>query len=572
MSRAGSDANPAGTAMPAGASPLPGMASELAAALRNAGARLMFGVPGGGANLDVVGAAEAAGLRFVLTHSETAAAISAGVTAELSGSPSSVVVTRGPGAASVVNGAAQALLDRQPILVVTDCVTAADRQRVSHQRLDQQTMLAPATKHTLVLGPEDTRPAADLALQLATGGRPGPVHLDVDPTARPQPPVPPPSRGAHPGLADLDAARAALRLARRPVFVAGVGLLGGADRPRLGRPTAREILRRVVADENVPVLTTYKGRGLVPDSSPNMAGVATGATIEAPVLDAADLIVGIGLDPVELIPGAWPYGAPVLLLGSWEVDDSSFFGDRVVAEVVGDVATILGELAGEITTDWPEGTGRDHRREANLRLLSAVPASPVGLTPQQVVTVARRAAPAGTIATVDAGAHMLVAVPLWAVDEPGELLVSSGLATMGFALPAAVAAALVRPDRHVICFTGDGGLGMALAELETVARLGLKVVVVVFNDATLSLIAIKQRPEGHGGQNAVRYASTDFAAIAAGCGLVSSHVADVGSYERALEAALAAEGPTLLDVTVDPSGYPAVIDAIRGARQRTMAE
>lgn len=558
--------------MPAGASPLPRMASDLADALRQAGARLMFGVPGGGANLDVVGAAEAAGLRFVLTHTETAAAISAGVAAELTGSPSSVVVTRGPGAASVVNGAAQALLDRQPILVVTDCVTAADRQRVSHQRIDQQAMLAPATKHSLVLGPEDTRPAADVALQLATRGRPGPIHLDVDPTAGRWAPLPVPSPGARNDAPAMDAARAALRRSRRPVFVAGVGLVGGVDRPRLGRPTARDVLRRVVEDENVPVLTTYKGRGLVPDSSPNLAGVATGATIEAPVLEAADLIVGIGLDPVELIPGAWPYDAPVLLLGSWKVDDSSFFGDRVVAEVFGDLAAILGELAGEITTDRPEATGREHREAADQRLLAAVPASPVGLTPQQVVTVARRVAPAGTIATVDAGAHMLVAVPLWAVEEPGELLISSGLATMGFALPAAVAAALVRPGRHVICFTGDGGLGMALAELETVARLGLKVVVVVFNDATLSLIAIKQRPEGHGGQNAVQYASTDFAAIAAGCGLVSSRIADVGSYERGLEAALASDGPTLLDVAVDPSGYPAVIDAIRGARQRTMAE
>lgn len=557
---------PAGAARPAGDPPLPRMAADLVGALRAAGSRLMFGVPGGGANLDVVGAAEAAGLRFVLTHTETAAAISAGVTAELTGLPSSVVVTRGPGAASVVNGAAQALLDRQPILVVTDCVATADRDRVSHQRLDQLALLAPATKESLTLGPEGTRTRADVAVNVATSGRPGPVHLDVDPTStRPFPTLRSPGTSSSDDAA-LGAARAALRRSRHPVMVAGVGV-NAFD--RIG---ATQRLRQMVADGNVPVLTTYKARGVVPDSSPNVAGVVTGATIEAPVLEAADLIVGVGLDPVELIPGAWPYAAPVLLLGSWGVDDSSFFGDRVVAEVFGDLAAILGELAGDLTTDWPEGTGRAHRREADRRLLAAAPAPPAGLTPQDVVTVARRAAPAGTIATVDAGAHMLVAVPLWAVDEPHELLVSSGLATMGFALPAAVAAALVRPKQHVICFTGDGGLGMVLAELETVARLGLKVVVVVFNDATLSLIAIKQRAEGHGGPNAVRYAPTDFAGIAAGCGLASSRISDVESYERAVQAALATDGPTLLDVAVDPSGYPAVLDAIRGARQRTMAE
>ena len=557
----------------AGAPPLTRMAADLATGLRQQGARLVFGVPGGGANLDVVGAAEAAGLRFVLTHTETAAAIMAGVTSELRGRPSAVVVTRGPGAASVVNGAAQALLDRQPILVLTDCVAADDRERVSHQRLDQKAMLASVTKESLPLGPERTRTVVDIALIIATNQRPGPVHLDIDPTAKPSsfPRLRAPGASASDPAA-LDAARAALRRSRRPVVVAGVGALGGVHRDIVGRAPARDLLRRMVADQNVPVLTTYKGRGLVPDSSPNMAGVVTGATIEAPVLEEADLIVGIGLDPVELIPGAWPYAAPVLLLGGWEVDDSTFFGDQVVAEVFGDLAAILAELVGEVTTEWPEGFGQQHRQEAQRRLLAAVPASPTGLTPQDVVTVARQVAPAGTIATVDAGAHMLVAVPLWEVDEPGRLLVSSGLATMGFALPAAIAAALVRPKSHVICFTGDGGLGMALAELETVARLGLKVVVVVFNDATLSLIAIKQRAEGHGGPNAVRYAATDFAAIGAGCGVAAERISDVASYRCALEEALSRDGPTLLDVAVDPSGYPAVIDVIRGPRQRSMAE
>ena len=552
----------------AGALPLPEMAGQLARALRRAGTELVFGVPGGGANLDMVGAAEAEGCRFVLTHTETAAAIMAGVVAELTGRPSAVVATRGPGAASIVNGAAQALLDRQPLLVITDCVTSADRARVSHQRLDQAAMLGPATKASLALGSRGTAATAAAAVAMACGGRPGPVHVDVDPTAPPPPPAPDLTDAVADPTA-LVAARRALRQSRRPVVVAGVGAVAV---PAGQRARTVAALRRFVERGNVPVLTTYKGRGLVPDTEPANAGVATGATIEAAVLGEADLIVGVGLDPVELIPGAWPYPAPVVLLGAWPVDDSTFFGDRVAAEVAGDLATALDTLTGALRTDWGPCAGQGHREEAERRLLEAVPASPAGLTPQQVVTVARRAATAGTIATVDAGAHMLVAVPLWTVDEPGQLLISSGLATMGFALPAAVAAALVHPDRHVVCFTGDGGLGMALAELETLARLRLRVVVVVFNDATLSLIAIKQRPSGHGGQNAVRYAPTDFAAIAAGCGVAATRVGDVAAYREALQQALAADGPTLLDVAVDPSAYPAVIDVVRGARQRAMAE
>jgi acetolactate synthase-1/2/3 large subunit len=168
------------------------------------------------------------------------------------------------------------------------------------------------------------------------------------------------------------------------------------------------------------------------------------------------------------------------------------------------------------------------------------------------------------VATIDAGAHMLAAVPLWEVDEPGELLISNGLATMGFALPAAIAAAIVRPSRRVICFTGDGGIGMVIGELETLARLGLDVVVVVFNDAALSLIAIKQKPSGQGGRHAVAYAPTDFAAVAAGFGIPSVRVDRVDAYRVAIETALSRAGPSLIDVAVDPSAYPAILAAIRG--------
>jgi acetolactate synthase-1/2/3 large subunit len=161
---------------------------------------------------------------------------------------------------------------------------------------------------------------------------------------------------------------------------------------------------------------------------------------------------------------------------------------------------------------------------------------------------------------------MLVAMPLWSTDGPGELLISSGLATMGFALPAAIAASLVRREHRIVCFTGDGGIGMALAELETVARLNLSITVIVFNDSTLSLIAAKQQPEGHGGEAAVRYRPVDFAAVARACGIPSERVYDVDVYERAVAASFVQPGPTLLDVAVDPSAYGAVLDAVRGAR------
>jgi acetolactate synthase-1/2/3 large subunit len=541
------------------------LAVELVTALRSAGTALVFGVPGGGSNLDLVGAAEEAGARFVLAHGETAAAIMAGVAGELTGAPGACVVTRGPGAASAVNGVAQALLDRQPMVLITDCVSEADEARVSHQRLDQRALFTPVTKASLRYGP-NTGGLATAAVAMTQDGRPGPVHLDVDPTATGSVELTATTVDGRPLHGDVDAARAAIRTAHRPVVVAGVGLVAVAA---ARRDAVRSSLHRFLDGTNVPVLTTYKARGVIADDGPNAAGVATGATIEAPVLDAADLVIGVGLDPVELIPAPWPYAAPVVLLGGWPIDDNTFFGDRAVAEVTGELGVVLDvvldTMARAVTTSWTTAGAAAFRALALDRLRAAVPRSPIGLNPHDVVAVAREEAPAGSVATVDAGAHMLVAVPLWEVSQPNELLVSSGLATMGFSLPAAIAAALVSPERRVVCFTGDGGLGMVLAELETLARLELNVVVVVFNDATLSLIAIKQA-DGQGDERAIGYRATDFAAIASGSGVRAERIADVAHYRAALRHAFEQPGPTLLDVQVDPSAYPAVLDAIRGRR------
>ncbi|MBX9698133.1 MAG: hypothetical protein K2X74_01795, partial [Acetobacteraceae bacterium] len=164
---------------------------------------------------------------------------------------------------------------------------------------------------------------------------------------------------------------------------------------------------------------------------------------------------------------------------------------------------------------------------------------------------------------VDAGAHMFPATTFWQAARPGDLLISNGLATMGFALPAGIAAALHDPARGAIAFTGDGGLLMALGELATAATLGVKLVVVVFNDATLSLIDIKtdarDLPEG-----ALGWPEADFAGAMTALGGLGLRVVDEAGYAAALQRALAAPGPALIDVRVDPGSYPAQIKALRG--------
>jgi len=147
--------------------------------------------------------------------------------------------------------------------------------------------------------------------------------------------------------------------------------------------------------------------------------------------------------------------------------------------------------------------------------------------------------------------------------EPGEFLISNGLATMGFALPAAIAAQLAWPERRVLCFTGDGGFMMVAAELETAVRLQLPVTVIVFNDAALSLIAVKQEQKGYEGVS-MRYAGPDPAALARAFGMPARTVTDEPGFAAALGASLAASGPTLIDARIDPSGYREMLEIVRG--------
>jgi acetolactate synthase-1/2/3 large subunit len=524
------------------------LAESFARALVAAGTRVVYGVPGGGNNLDVVDAAEAAGLRFVLTHAEAAAAIMAAVDGDLTPGPGACLFTRGSGAASAANGLAHALLDRSPVVAIGDAVPWGDRGRIPRQRFDQQALFGAVTKWSAAVGGEGAERVVAAAVELACAPPAGPVELDFVPDA---PAVEPPAVDA-PGRRRWGDPERLLAAARRPVLALGVGA-------RAAVGPLRELLR----DKPWPVLTTYRAKGVVPESWTNAAGLLTGGTVEAPVLREADLVVAIGLDAAELIPAEWPSTAPVVALGEWPVTDSYFEPD---AEVVGPLAESIALVAENLTDRFD---GRAFGRETRLADSAALVAAPArGIGPQHVVLAARQAAPAGTIATVDSGAHMLVTMPLWEVDDVDEALISSGLATMGFALPAAIAAAVARPGRRVVCFTGDGGLGMVLAELETLARLALPVTVVVFNDSALSLIEIKQRPEGQGGAHAVRYGASDFAAIAGAFGIAHRRIERRDDLPAAFVEALREERPFLLDVRVDPSGYRHVLAAIRGSGAR----
>jgi acetolactate synthase-1/2/3 large subunit len=339
--------------------------------------------------------------------------------------------------------------------------------------------------------------------------------------------------------------------ARRPVLIAGLEAANETDAAALR--TLAEALR-------APVLVTYKAKGVMPDDHPLYGGIFTGGSLEAPLVGGADLIICVGLDPVELILQPWRYRAPVVDIALRP------FPVRYVAPTAtmhGPLAPSLHDLMRAVKPlDWTEAEIAAHREAA----LAALAWSGGGLAPPDVARIAQaEAAGSGRMprVTVDAGAHMFSATAFWRCAEPRDLLISNGLASMGFALPAGIAAALHDPARGAVCFIGDGGLMMVAGELATAAECRARLVTVVFNDGALSLIDIKQQqralePAG------VRWERPDFSRVAEGFGVRGFVARDANTYRAALRDAFAHDGPSLIDVHVDPSGYPAQLRAMRG--------
>jgi acetolactate synthase-1/2/3 large subunit len=275
-------------------------------------------------------------------------------------------------------------------------------------------------------------------------------------------------------------------------------------------------------------------------------------------------MVLVGLDPVEMILQPWPYQKPAVEIAAVAHPVHYVKPEAVVTGPMGTIVASLEEGLRHRQVDWIAGEMAQLRRNARERL--AYPPVVRGIAPDRVAQLAAQACGRRGIAarmSVDAGAHMFSATAFFPGSEPGDTLISNGLATMAFALPAAIAAALDDPSRPVLCFTGDGGLMMCLGELSTAVETGVAVVVIVFNDSALSLIDIKQQSRGlttHG----VRWQHRDFAKVMQALGGIGLAAADEAQYTAALDTALASHKPCLIDVQVDPAGYPQQLKAMRG--------
>jgi acetolactate synthase-1/2/3 large subunit len=536
---------------------VPTTADVIAATLKRSGIRRIFGFPGGEI-AELMGACRRAGLPFVLTRHENTACLMAGVTGELTRGPGVALATVGPGATNLVNGVANAYLERAPLLVISAQLPTDLMPILPHQRIDLEDLFRPITKWSHTLTGADTAATVQRALDATVEGRPGPVYLclpsDVarkeDRSSSPSPDecslqrMLPPEGGVEPG--GVAQAARMIASAKRPLAMAGIGL----------DPTkVQPALLRWIEAAGIPTAVTPKAKGLVPENHPLFVATSTGMagdTLFVELLRETDLLIGIGFDPVEAIRTFY-MNRPFLSIAKYSLADRQFAPDL---ELVGDVGATLEALQGQATGHhtWAKQDLTAFRRRLASFLTPSADRSDLGLSPALLTGRLRTLTPHDTILAVDTGAHKLLIGQVWPAYEPLTFLVSHGLSTMGYALPAAIAAKLEQPERPVVAVMGDGGLAMVLAELETAARLRLPILILVLSDRSLYLIRMHQERKGIEADG-VDFTPIDFAGIATGFGARGFRAATWPEFDDAVTTALRGDRPTVIEVPIDPADY-----------------
>lgn len=525
-------------------------ADLLVRCLEAEGVRWIFGIPGE-ETLDVSDALDSSSIEFVPVRHEQAAAFMADVQGRLTGRAGVCLGTLGPGATNLVTGIADAFLDRAPLVALTGQSGLERMHKESHQYIDVVRLMSPITKwNARVTGPGIIPEAVRKAFKVAESEKPGATHLELPEDVMSAPVSASPLRRTsvvHPRPADGDLDRAATLLssAERPVVLAGNGVVRGM---------AWGALREFSARTGVPVAETFMGKGLLDSDDPRALGAVglQAGDYEMAGFADADLVLAVGYDLVEHAPKYWNPGRDKRILcidsSPAEIDDH-FIAD---VELVGDIGFTLLTLAGRC----PDVCRGGH----STRLANAVASTLAGaagddgfpMRPPRILFELRRAMRPTDVLVSDVGLHKLWIGRMFPAHEPNTVLIANGLAGMGFAVPAAIGAKLVLPERRVVAVSGDGGFLMNAQELETAKRLGTPFVNVIWENGQFGSIVWKQERK-FGRHFGTDFTNPDFVAFANSFGLPAVRATSAGHFAQCLARFLELDEPSLISVPVDYS-------------------
>ncbi len=541
-------------------------AQVLIEGIKAMGAKRIYGVIGT-SNLSFVDALydHQDEIRYVSCRHEQVAASMADAEGRLTGIPGVALTHSGPGTLNALISVGNAYKDCSPLILLSGAVKRRLRGSDGMLEADHKAIFAPLCKGAFRL--EDAASAAAVfsrAYSLAVSGARGPVLIEVPedvwgeeageepPRYRLAPEYRPPLH-----VEDVWRAMEMVKGARRPLLLSGGGVAYAG---------CSHLLVRLAEALQVPVITTGNGRGTIPEDHAlclGRAGFGGGNTAADTALSEAEVVLGLGctLSDMTTYEYTLPVSGEVILVN---VDLEAMLTSRFRAQymIEADVRDFLAEALGTVKDyhppareEWWESL-EDKRREWKMRLDEAIASDKVPLSPGRVVHELSRLLPEGHIVTVGGGTHVLYPMAFLPCREPLSYLSAVNFGAMGFGFPAAMAAKLVYPEKEVVAILGDGDFMMTMQDLETACREGIKVRVLVINDNMDRVLNLRQRLQCGGRILGTCHGNPDFAALARTFGASGWRLERPQEIVPVLEEALAAPGPAVVDVIIDPDDLP----------------
>ena len=522
--------------------------------LESEGIKYVFGVPGE-ENADFMMSLEQSEqVQFILTRHEQGAAFMAEVYGRLTGNPAGCLGTLGPGATNLITGVADGNMDRAPMLVLTGQGATNRLHKESHQVMDVVAMFEPVTKWAEPIRHPDTIPEViRKAVRLARTEKPGAVHIELaedlaklDTKATPIEPRR--FRRAVPDDKIVNTAFGMLREAKRPIIIAGNGCI---------RRRASKQLRAFCEKTGIGVMSTFMAKGCVDmDSAYCLYTVGLGTKDRMnTVIDESDLVITLGFDMVEYHPRLWnPNKDKIILHADFlaaEIDEHY----HPEVEVVGDLAHFLWMMNERVDASKPFSF--DLGRQQAVRVAMSEDLAEYSqdnqeglIRPQKVLWDVRQVLGPADILLSDVGAHKMWIARHYHCNEPNTCLIPNGFCSMGFALPGAIAASMVYPNRRILGIAGDAGFLMNVQEMETATRMNSNLVMMIWEDHEYGLIAWKQWNE-FGRHTDLSFSNPEWMVLAAAFGWHGHHCEKSTELQETLECAFTEEGPSLVVIPID---------------------
>ena len=523
-------------------------ASELfIRSLENEGVEYIFGIPGE-ENLDVMDSLLDSNIKFITTRHEQGAAFMADVYGRLTGRAGVCLATLGPGATNLITGVADANMDNAPLVAIAGQAATNRLHKESHQVLDLEAMFLPITKYsTRIVGPEAITEIVRKAFKVAQTDKSGACFIEFPENIAEMEIEDTPLRiknasPAEPAAEQVEQAAKLISEAKNPIILAGNGVV---------RSGASKALAEFALSLGIPVANTFMAKGVIPFNHPmalGSVGLQSGDYANCGFANA-DVIICIGYDMVEYHPYLWhpSRDRAIIHIDTTHAEVDAYYS--VVLGVIGNINHSLNRIAA-ISTPHKGKAMRTLRNSLIQDMNQHRDDAEFPIKPQKIIWDLRTAMDLKDIVICDVGAHKMWMSRMFRCEHPNTCIISNGFASMGIAVPGAIAAKLANPNRNVVAVTGDAGFLMNSQEIETAMRLNIAIVILIWNDASYGLIEWKQQNQ-FGRTSNVKFTNPDFVQYAQSFGAVGIKINSTEQLMPELTEAFNRDTVTILDCPVD---------------------